>query len=139
EATAAYVHGDNDSDNTPLAQTPPLDTSLAVKYDDGTFLGGLLLRAVAGQDRFDSGWGNIVGQDFGRTGGFAVLSANGGWRIRDNIRLTGGVDNILDKTYAEHVSKSEPVTGMSALADYDKTIRVNEPGRTFWMKGNITF
>ncbi|MBX9635473.1 MAG: TonB-dependent copper receptor, partial [Magnetospirillum sp.] len=41
EATAAYVHGENDSDNVPLAQTPPLDTSLAVKYDDGTFLGGL--------------------------------------------------------------------------------------------------
>lgn len=139
EATAAYVHGVNDTDNVPLAQTPPLDTSLAVKYDDGTFLGGLLLRAVAGQDRYDAGWGNIVGQDFGPTGGFAVLSANAGWRIRDNIRLTGGIDNILDKTYAEHVSKSEPVTGMSALADYDKTVRVNEPGRTFWMKGNITF
>ncbi len=138
EATAAYVRGYNDSESKPLAQTPPLDTTLGVKYDDGTFLGGLLLRAVAGQDRVDVGWGNVISRDLGETGGFAVLSANAGWRVREDITLTGGVDNILDKNYAEHVSKTGTYTGTD-LAAYSDNVRVNEPGRTFWMKGTVKF
>jgi iron complex outermembrane receptor protein len=138
EATAAYVRGYNDSENKALAQTPPLDTSLGVKYDDRTFLGGLLLRAVAGQDRVDVGWGNIISRDLGETGGFAILSANAGWRVREDITLTGGVDNILGKNYAEHVSKTGSYTGTD-LAAYSDNVRVNEPGRTFWMKGTVKF
>lgn len=142
ELTAAYVRGYNDSENKALAQTPPLDTSLGLKYDDGTFLGGMLLRAVASQDRTDPGWGNIISQDIGHTGGFAVLSANAGWRVRENITFTGGVDNILDKNYAEHVSKTGTSTSMMGtgdLAGYGDTVRVNEPGRTFWLKGMVKF
>lgn len=141
EATLAYTRGVNDSENKPLAQMPPLDTSLGVKYDDGMFLGGLLLRAVAGQDRFDAGWGNVAGTDIGRTGGFAVLSANGGWRVTPDITLTGGVDNILDKNYAEHVNRtgtSSSMPGMDVVG-YTDTVRVNEPGRTFWMRGAMKF
>lgn len=141
EATMAYVRGYNDSESRPLAQMPPLDTSLAVKYDDGMFMGGLLLRAVAGQNRYDIGWGNIAGQDIGRTGGFAVLSANAGWRIRPDVTLTGGVDNILDKNYAEHVNRSGTSSSMPGMdvVGYNDTVRVNEPGRTFWMRGSVKF
>lgn len=138
EATLAYVHGENLSDNVPLAQTPPLDGSLAVKYDDGQFLGALHLRAVAGQHRIHQGWGNIMGTDLGESGGFAVLSANGGWRYDKAITLTAGIDNILDKAYAEHVSRNGIVT-TADLAAYSDNIRVNEPGRTFWMRASMKF
>lgn len=138
EAAAAYTHGSNLTDNVALAQTPPLDTSLAVKYDDGTFLGGLHMRAVAGQHRVNSGWGSIIGQDLGETGGFAVFSLNAGWRVTEAVTVTGGVDNIFDKTYAEHISKTGTYLG-NDLAAYGDSVRVNEPGRTFWMRGSMKF
>ncbi|WP_161539666.1 TonB-dependent copper receptor [Paramagnetospirillum kuznetsovii] len=139
EATAAFVRGENLTDGRALAQTPPLNTTWAVKYDDGTFLGGLLLRAVSSQEQVQVGWGNVIGQDIGRTSGFAVLSANAGWRPHDAITVTGGIDNIFDKNYAEHVSKTGTLTGMSNLAAYQDTRRVNEPGRTLWMRGTVRF
>ncbi|KAF0225368.1 MAG: iron complex outermembrane recepter [Rhodospirillaceae bacterium] len=138
EANAAYVHGNNLTDGTALAQTPPLDTSLAVKYDDGQFMGALHMRAVAGQHRTQAGWGSIIGQDIGETGGFAVFSLNGGWRLNDAVTFTGGVDNIFDKTYAEHISKTGAWSGAD-LAAYNDNVRVNEPGRTFWMRGSVKF
>ena len=137
-ATAAYVHGKNLSDKVALAQTPPLDTSLALKYDDGAFLGGLHMRAVAGQHRTHTGWGSVIGQDIGETGGFAVFSLNAGWRMNDAVILTGGVDNIFDKTYAEHISKPGAWSGAD-LAAYNDSVRVNEPGRTLWMRGSLKF
>lgn len=136
EGSLAYVRGTNVSESKPLPQMTPLDATLGVKYDDRTFLGGLLLRAVAPQDRVDVGWGNIVGTDIGPTGGFATMSLNGGWRPRENITLTAGIDNLLDKPYAEHVSKASP--GI-ANEGYEQTVRVYEPGRTFWMKGSVKF
>jgi iron complex outermembrane receptor protein len=138
EATAAYTHGENLTNDVPLAQTPPLESSLAVKYDDGMFLGGLHMRAVATQERVDQGWGNIMSTDLGKTAGFAVFSANAGWRPVDALTVTGGVDNIFDKTYAEHVSKTGSWTG-GDLSMYNDNLRVNEPGRTFWMRGSLKF
>jgi len=138
EANAAYVHGNNLTDGTALAQTPPLDTSLAVKYDDGEFMGAFHMRAVAGQHRTQAGWGSIIGQDIGETGGFAVFSLNGGWRVNDAVTFTGGIDNIFDKTYAEHISKTGAWSGAD-LAAYNDNVRVNEPGRTFWMRGSVKF
>ena len=138
EATAAYTWGHNSTHDMPLAQTPPLDTSFAVKYDDGQFLGGLHLRAVASQTRVDRGWGSTIGTDIDETAGFAVLSANLGWRPMDAVTLTGGVDNIFDKTYAEHISKTGSWSG-GDLSMYEDNIRVNEPGRTFWMRGSVKF
>ena len=61
--------------------------------------------------------------------GFGVLSLNGGWKIREGVQLTAGVDNLLDETYAEHISR-----GGAMLAGFTQTERVNEPGRTAWMK-----
>ncbi|MBI5162676.1 MAG: TonB-dependent copper receptor [Magnetospirillum sp.] len=141
EATAAYVRGYNDSEHKPLAQIAPLDTTVGVKYDDDTFMAGLLLRAVTAQERVDVGWGNIASQDLAKSNGFAVLSANGGWRIADGITVTAGIDNILDKIYAEHISKTGNSSSMAGMdvTGYSDTVRVNEPGRTFWMRGSVKF
>ncbi|CAA7617281.1 putative TonB-dependent receptor [Magnetospirillum sp. LM-5] len=138
EGAVAYTYGQNLTNDVPLAQTPPLDGSAAVKYDDGTFLGGLHLRAVASQSRIDKNWGSIMSTDIDKTAGFAVLSANIGWRPVDAMTLTGGIDNIFDKTYAEHISKTGSWSG-GDLSMYNDNLRVNEPGRTFWMRGSLKF
>ena len=129
EATLAWVRGENETDGTPLAQQPPLEARFSLVREDPLWSLGILLRAVAKQDRVDPGKGNIAGQDIGPTAGFGVLSINGGWRISKAVTLTGGVDNLLDKTYAEHISRSGAM-----VPGYVQTTRVNEPGRTLWLK-----
>ena len=73
--------------------------------------------------------GNIVGQDIGKTGGFNVFSVNGSYQLIDNIKVSAGIDNLFDVTYAEHISRSG-----ATITGYETTDRVNEPGRTFWLQ-----
>lgn len=137
DASLAYVHGRNRSEDRPLAQMPPLEAKLGLNYDDGTWMAGGLARFVAAQNRVDIGWGNIAGTDIGKNDGFAIFSASAGWRPAAGVTLTLGVDNLFDRTYAEALSRA----GTPSLVGqgYVQTIRVNEPGRTFWLKGGITF
>jgi len=132
DGTLAYVRGDNDTDSTALAQMPPLEVRLGLNYDDKTWSFGPLLRLVAKQDRFDINKGNIVGQDLGGTPGFAVFSVNGGWKPKKGVLLSAGIDNLFDKTYAEHLSRNGAM-----VAGYTQTMRINEPGRTLWLKAQI--
>jgi len=129
ESTLAYTRGDNRSDDAPLAQMPPLEGRLALNWArDRLALGGLL-RLVAEQERVDPGRGNIVGQDIAETDGFAVLSLNGNYRVRDGLSLSVGIDNLLDRRYAEHLSRAG-----AAVAGYVQSEQINEPGRTAWLK-----
>lgn len=132
DGTLAYVRGDNDTDRTALAQIPPLELRFGLNYDDKTWSFGPLLRLVAKQDRFDLNKGNIVGQDLGPTPGFAVFSLNGGWKPKKGVLLSAGVDNLFDRTYAEHLSRNGAM-----VAGYTQTTRINEPGRTLWLKAQI--
>lgn len=134
-ASLAYVRGDNETDDKPLPQLPPLEARLAVTWDNGTWSAGGLARAVADQERYDLNKGNIVGQDLGRTGGFTVFSLNASYRPTKAALISAGVDNVFDKTYAEHISR----TGQTAISGYEQTTRVNEPGRNIWLKASLTF
>lgn len=132
DATLAYVRGDNDTDGTALAQLPPLEGRLGLGWDNKVWSAGALLRLVSEQTRYDVNKGNIVGQDIGRTPGFGIFSLNAGYRPKKGVLIAGGVDNLFDKTYAEHISRSGAM-----VAGFDQTIRVNEPGRNIWIKLNI--
>ena len=127
--SAAYSWAANDTDGKPLAQTPPLSATVSLAWDNQTWAGAVVWRAAAAQTRYAIGQGNIAGQDVGPTPGFATLSLNGGWRVSKAIRLTAGVDNLFNRDYAEHVSRSG-----ADVAGYERALRVNEPGRTLWMK-----
>jgi iron complex outermembrane receptor protein len=132
--TLAWTRGENSTDDLPLAQMPPLELRTGLNYADARLSGGLLWRVVAEQDRYALNQGNVVGQDLGRTGGFGVLSLNGAWRVSPGVQVSAGVDNLLDKVYAEHLSR-----GGAMVSGYEQTTRVNEPGRTLWIKAAANF
>ncbi|CAK0761590.1 iron complex outermembrane recepter protein [Gammaproteobacteria bacterium] len=133
DGTLAYVHGNNDTDGTALAQMPPLEGRLGLTYDNQVWTVGALLRLVAKQGRYDLDKGNIVGQDLGDSSGFGVFSLNTGYRPKKGLLITGGVDNLFDKTYAEFISR-----GGAMVTGYDQATRINEPGRSLWLKLNLT-
>ena len=133
-ATLAWTHGENDSTGKPLSQIAPLEARLGAGYDDKTWSAGALLRLVQGQKRFDTGYGNIVGQDIGASSGFAIVSLNAAYKPAKGSLISVGVDNLFDKTYAEFISR-----GGATIGGFTQTTRVNEPGRTVWLKANIAF
>ena len=49
--------------------------------------------------------------------------------------VTAGVDNLFNRAYAEHISKST-----NAIPGYTvQSVRVSEPGRTLWLKASLSF
>ncbi|MFC0048511.1 TonB-dependent copper receptor [Rheinheimera tilapiae] len=134
DVTVAYTRGDNDTDGTALPQISPLEIKLGLSYAQDNWSVGSLVRIVGAQSYFDRDKGNIVGKDLGSTPGFAVVSFNGSWRPVASLLLTAGVDNLLDRTYAEFVSRAAGNGMGGGIPGYVQTLRVNEPGRTAWLK-----
>ena len=132
-ASLAYVYGQNDTDHLPLAQMPPLQGTLGLDYDDHVYSAGILLRLAATQNRYAVNQGNIAGQDIGRTGGFGVVSLHAGWKPKQGIKLTAGVDNLFNKVYAEHLNR-----GGSVVPGFVTTQQVNEMGRSLWLSANVS-
>ena len=127
--TLAYTRGHNRTDDIALAQMPPLEVRIGAEYAWANWHTGLLVRHAARQDRFVIGQGNVVGQDIGASASFTVISLNAAVQLPQKMLLSAGIDNLLDRNYAEHLSR-----GGAMLAGYPQSTRVNEPGRTLWLK-----
>ena len=136
DATLAYAWGKNTSDGKALPQMPPLDTRLGLTYSQDDWSAGALWRVVARQDRIDRNAGNVVGKDFDKSAGFGVFSLNGAYRINKNLKVSAGVDNLLDKNYSEHLNMAGNA-GYGYPANDPRAI--NEPGRTLWTKVDVSF
>ena len=114
-----YTHGDDDTQNRPLAQMMPLSGDISLEYQTGSVNYGLRANFADTQDRFDS---RVL--DTGRTGGYTVYDLYAGFEPTPNIRFTMGISNLTDKRYATHLNSTN---SLDAAAD-----RVDEPGRSFW-------
>lgn len=134
QATAAYTWGSNRSDGTALPQMPPLEARLGLDYAQGPWTAGALWRLVAAQHRYTQDQGNVVGRDMGASSGFGVLSLHASYRVQRQLKITVGVDNLLDKTYAEHLN----LAGNAGFG-FPANIRLNEPGRTLWLRADMQF
>lgn len=133
--TLSYVHGKNRSDDRALGQMPAPEMRLGLNYDNGAWTAGALWRGVAYQHRVAVGQGNVVSQDIGESSGYGVFSLNAGYRAGENLLITAGLDNLFDRTYAEHISRNS-----AAVPGYDPiTGRVNELGRNLWLKLQYSF
>ncbi len=133
----SHVLGENDTDNKPLAQQPPLEMKLSAIYDDNKYSAGILARFISKQDRYDIGNGNIVmnGADKGETPGAAVFSVNGAYKYNKNITFSTGVDNIFNKVYTEHLNRTDASSSLAFLTQE----KINEPGRNIWFELKTTF
>ncbi|UDJ88349.1 TonB-dependent copper receptor [Erwinia amylovora] len=134
DASLAYSWGQNRSDKRPLPQMPPLESRLGLTWHEGSWSTSGLLRMVSHQHRVAMNEGNVVGKDFDRSNGFAILSANAAYAFTADVKVSTGVDNIFNRTYSEHLN----LAGNSAFG-YSGATPVNEPGRTWWAKLNVKF
>ncbi|UDU80809.1 TonB-dependent copper receptor [Pseudomonas sp. HN2-3] len=136
DATLAYAWGKNSSDGKALPQMPPLESRLGLTYSRDVWSVGALWRLVAAQNRIAENQGNVVGKDYDKSAGFGVFSLNGAYKVNNNLKLSAGVDNLFDKTYAEHLNLAGNAGFGYPATDPQP---VNEPGRTFWTKVDFSF
>jgi iron complex outermembrane receptor protein len=134
QATLATTWGDNRTDSRPLPQTPPAELRLGLDYAQGPWTAGALWRLVAPQHRYALNQGNVVGPDMGASSGFGVLSLNASYRVNTQWKLLMGVDNLFDKAYAEHLN----LAGNAGFG-FPGGTRINEPGRTWWVRADMKF
>ncbi|MBL4855683.1 MAG: TonB-dependent copper receptor [Idiomarina sp.] len=130
----AITRGSNKTDDNYLPQQPADELRIATDYRHNALTYSLLWRLVDKQERTAVNQGNVIGYDIGNSPGYGVLSANIDWKIDPKWQLSLGVDNILDKTYAEHLSRSA-----ASISGYQQIDKVNEPGRTVWLQTNYHF
>lgn len=132
--TASYQYGQNKTDDRPLYQVSPFETSFSVDwkdyFDGGSYSVGSRLRHQATQHRRDDNKATGLGID-NATDGFTTVDVYGGINWKDNYGVSVGVDNVFDENYAEFV----PDSHVEAIAP----AVVNAPERTFWLRFNAAF
>jgi len=123
--STSYTWGENRTENKPLPEIMPWQGKLGIRYDEfsGKYWGELMGRLVANQDRYDS----VI--DPGTTPGFSTFDIRLGWRAKNNILITAGVENIFDLYYYEHTSKNFAFN----QDGYKTTDRIPEPGRNVYV------
>lgn len=126
-ASAAYTYGRNKTSHTALAQVAPLSGKLEVSYDNTIWMAGARLNMAAKQNRTDAASSGI---DAGATKGYVTMDLFGAYNVTEKFQISAGVTNLLDKTYAHHLNKANLT---------NPGVRVNEPGRSFYVRATATF
>lgn len=134
DVSAMYAWGENTTNNTPLPQISPLEARVNLRYIQDKYNVGLLWRVVDGQNRISKDEGNIVGYDLQPSAGFSTLSLNGTYNLAEDIDLSVGIDNVLNKTYTEHLNKmGNAGVGLAANEQF------NNMGRNYWARISMKF
>lgn len=129
-ASAAYVDARKDTKpnknikDKDVAEIPPLNGRVALRYDTGLYFGELEMVAFATQYKVDS---DVNEQ---RTSGYAVLNLKAGVNYK-SLTVNAGVDNLLDKKYYSYLSY--------VRNPFSTGVKVPEPGRTFYLSASYSF
>jgi len=127
----SFTRGENGDTNGALAQIPPLKMTMDLSYPVEGWLLGMRANAAAKQTRVDDSTATGSGRDVGQTSSYVTADLYGSRPMLDNLELGLGVTNLLNKTYANHLNKSN---------SFDTTeTQVNEPGRSFYVRLTGTF
>ncbi len=127
-----YTYGENLDEGMALAQIPPLQGNVSVSWLAHEYidLGGSMHWATK-QTRVDTDATTGTGRDVGKTGGYAVFDVSATLTKMEPLSLTAGVRNIFDKTYANHLNRSN-------VSDPTE-VQVNEAGRSFYVQAHLPF
>ena len=136
-ARMSYVTGRDQTIDRPLCSIPPLDTNLGFRFHDpdrgrrwGVEFGP---RIVNTQDELGTIRGSLNSPLEERTGGFTVWNLRSYWNVKKNLSLVGGIENVFDRTYQQHLDLR--LIGPEGFA----TARVLEPGITPYAGINWVF
>jgi iron complex outermembrane receptor protein len=120
----SYVRGERRDIDDNLYRVAPPSLTLALTWEARRWSATFETRAVAQQTRVSRTNSEEA------TDGYTVLSLYGDWEILDGLRLTAGVENLLDEVYRDHLSGYNR-NGFGDVAIGD---RVPGPGRAVFLR-----
>ncbi len=121
----AYTYGKNITTDQPLPEIPPMDIKFKIY---GSIAGNritpeLSIRHALRQKRISSSFGESA------TEAFTLANFHTSVTVSKNMKISGGVDNIFNKTYHEHLNRMIS----------NREMPINAPGRNFYINLNILF
>ncbi|MCK5846229.1 MAG: TonB-dependent receptor [Bacteroidales bacterium] len=119
------VTGIETINNDPVAEIPPFNTNINLSYNcmKGKLMPSLNLRYSGSQNRISVSMQELTTPDF------ALLDASIKYKYNQNLSLIAGVNNILNKTYYEHLNRR--ILGTNE--------RIYEPGRVLFVNLILNF
>jgi iron complex outermembrane receptor protein len=125
----SYVRG-RSADGDDLYRIPPLNGLVSVDY--GTRRWGLSGEAYFAADQ------NRVARfnDEPETDGYVTFNLKGFWQATGALRLSAGVDNLTDRSYADHLAGRNRVRGNPDIAVGE---RLPGYGRNFFARLDLAF
>ncbi|MDZ4783231.1 MAG: TonB-dependent receptor [Planctomycetia bacterium] len=144
-SSARYIYGRDQEINAPLPGIYPFDSRFGVRLQDpcgGKRWGSeFFVRAVNDQDQLgDLRITNtsVIDTFESRTPGFTVYNIRGYYNVNDNFNIIGGIDNLFDKQYLEHLDlriAAQPVSGRTDIPQ----LRVLSPGFSPYVGAEWTY
>lgn len=99
-AAVAYTRANNVDWDEPLAEIPPLETNLGVKYERAVWWAEVRARIVAQQDRISPRFGETS------TPGFQTYDLRLGAKPMEGLTIGASVLNLLNANYYEHLNRA---------------------------------
>ena len=129
DGVLTYVRGRRTDASDNLYRLAPLNSRVSVRYETGRWLASLDTIAYARQTKVSSF------NDERPTPGYAIVNGTVQWQLRPSLRLSAGIENLLDKRYRDHLD------GINRVADVDVPVgeRLYGLGRSYGLGVTFTF
>jgi iron complex outermembrane receptor protein len=123
--SGSYLWGKNLETDQPALGVTPLRGTLDLRWEppEGRFYVESTLHATAEQDRVAT----VLGET--PTDGYVTLDLQGGVELGRGVSLDGGVTNLTDASYVNHLNAANPYSGAP----------IPEPGRVFTTSLSVRF
>jgi len=132
KADMSVTYGaDQDADRA-LPQIPPLQGAVHLDWQAEDYLQfGGTVRYANRHNRVATNTAIGTGRDVGKTSGYAVMDLRTVVTPADGFEVSAGITNLFDTSYANHLNRSNSFDPVE--------VRVNEPGRSVFVRGRMTF
>lgn len=94
----SYVRGERRDIDDNLYRVSPPSLTLGLTWEQIAWSATFETRAVGEQDKVS------LTNSEAQTPGYVVLNAHGDWQVKDGVRISAGIENLLDHQYRDHLA-----------------------------------
>ena len=109
DGVASYVRGKRRDIDDNLYRVSPPNLTLSGTYERQGWSVSLESKFVATQNNV-----SLTNSELA-TDGFALFNLHGQWDVKDSVMISAGVENLLNKHYAQHLSGYNRISGSDVM------------------------
>lgn len=128
DAVATWVRGERTDIDDDLYRISPPSLTAGLTWEEMDWSSTFELRGVAEQDRV-----SLTNSEL-ETPGYVIANLYGEWRVADGVRLSAGIENLLDHTWRDHLAGYNRNGG----SDVPVGARLPGPGRSAFLRLSVS-